>query len=494
MKLSPFLDLHPPGIDVEPVSQELLAAFADKLPTSLLELWRIHGLGHYGAQQICLIDPRTWQVTLDRWIVSPPDDAQRIPIAISAFGGIFYYRKLTETDEDVAFLDPHSSECHVLAWSLDDFFNNNLCGNGDFEEFDDLLQYGRIEAAVQQHGKLGNGMVYEVDANLLSMQMLVIRPTDALQMHRRLRDAVDENLDHSTAESLQPAAPLTIRQALPKAWCDVFSELILTETPKGKPSLLRALFNKSSEKNKIPTSSVVGLYLSSFVDDHRLLAMLENNTYHLLFFSSSTNPGYYDAPRYYTGAYAAETYADGETLISLDIERRDDSLGSDAWDASLTMLNSPDARYMLQYESVDDIAAGIQWNSYFGEPRKVFVQVTLDDHLPAYSEYGIKAPLLKYLPPSVRELIPNEPLQVTIISMDKYKKGKDTMVEVNLGTADGLIMNMPFCSPAGATKSLMGWVWALDEKRCKIGIDCEGDKPAIGDILVARSPSAGPLV
>jgi hypothetical protein len=63
-----------------------------------------------------------------------------------------------------------------------------------------------------------------------------------------------------------------------------------------------------------------------------------------------------------------------------------------------------------------------------------------------------------------------------------------------LGTDDGLIMNMPFCSPAGAPKDLKGWVWGLDAKNCKIGgIDNEGDSPAIGDILVARDPTAGSL-
>lgn len=102
MKLATFLETHPPSSDVSPPSEELLTAFAEALPANLLELWQAHGLGHYGAQQICLIDPRVWQATLDRWIVSPPDDTQRIPIAISAFGSIFYFRKLTITDEDVS--------------------------------------------------------------------------------------------------------------------------------------------------------------------------------------------------------------------------------------------------------------------------------------------------------------------------------------------------------------------------------------------------------
>ena len=493
MKLAAFLETHPPSADVSPPSEELLAEFAEILPANLLELWQTHGLGHYGAQQICLIDPRIWQATLDRWIVSPPDDAQRIPIAISAFDRIFYYRRLTKTDEDVSVLNPHSRNVEVLAWDLDDFFNDSL---GDTDELGDLLQPNWVNAEEKQHGKLGVNEVYEADASMLAMEMLVIKRTDALQMYKRLRDAVDEDSEAEEAaevEKTETPVQLTLSQALPADWRDFFAALDFTETLATKPSVFRKLFSKSQTQSKKPTESVIGLYLSSHVDRHRLLALLENNTYQLLFFSSDPNPSYQFSARFYTGTYAAETHPDGETLLSLDMELRDDSLGSDANDASLTVMNSNDMRYLLQYDSIDDIAAGIQWNSNFGEPRKVFIQVTLDDKLPEYSRYGIVAPPIKYLPPSVRALIPSEPLQVTIIDIAKRKKGKDWMVEVSLGTDDGLIMNMPFCSPAGAGKDLMGWVWELHEKHCKIGLDCQREAPVIGDVLVARDPTAGPL-
>lgn len=49
-------------------------------------------------------------------------DMTRLPIAISAFGLVFYYRLLSEDgDEDVSFIDPHNSDIGVTAWSLTDF-------------------------------------------------------------------------------------------------------------------------------------------------------------------------------------------------------------------------------------------------------------------------------------------------------------------------------------------------------------------------------------
>jgi hypothetical protein len=439
--------------------------------------------------QICLIDPRIWQATLDRWVVSSPDDVQRIPIAVTAFGGIFYHRKLTDTDEDVAILNPHLCSAEVLTWSLDNFFNEVLC---DPEQIDDLLQTSWCGLAQKQYGQLKSNEVYEADACMWAMELLVLKCVDALQMHKRLRDAIDATAENdtvdSTPEKLETAARLTVRDALPEAWRDFFEQLSLAN----KPSAWRALGSKVGLRTKGRNTSSVGLYLSSHVD-YRLLALAENDTYHLLFFSADPDPRYQFEPRYYTGLYSAETCEDGETLLSLNIEMRDESLGSDARDSILTVVNADGARYLLRHDSVEDIAAGIQWNSRFIDPVEVFVVINLADSLPEYSSDGIKAPLLKYLPPSVRALIPSEPLRVIVTGIDKRKKGQDRMIEVSLGTEDGLTKNMPFCSPEGAPKRLMGWVWELGDKRCKIGLSDDCDQPEIGDILVARDPAAGPL-
>lgn len=99
LALFPFIKAHPPR-KTQPVVPDLIAAYAPVLPVSLLELWRQKGLGHYGSMQRALIDPRQWQPVLDRWIVSPPDAVRPIAIALTPFGALVYYRKLTPTDEE----------------------------------------------------------------------------------------------------------------------------------------------------------------------------------------------------------------------------------------------------------------------------------------------------------------------------------------------------------------------------------------------------------
>lgn len=259
------------------------------------------------------------------------------------------------------------------------------------------------------------------------------------------------------------------------------------------PEEYRQVFEKIATKQAL-SHGLLGCYLSSHVDNNKLLALDDQQTFHLLFFSSDANPQYQFLPRYYTGACRVTHYDDGETLITLDIWMNDFSLGSDANDEVLTVVTTPTSCLLLSYASVEDIAAGIQWNSQLSDLTTVYLPVQLTDSIPEYAENGMPAPLLSLLPPSLQTRIPSQPLQVSIIEVDNGKSGGDVMVTVNLGTDHGLVMNMPFCTPAGASKYLKGWVWGLDKAHCQLGLDDESDKPEIGDILVSRHPNAGPLV
>jgi hypothetical protein len=466
MKLSPFITAHPPSSETVAASQELIEAFDGRLPASLLELWRRHGLGRYGAQQLCLIDPRIWQATLDRWIVSPPDTAQRMPIALTPFGSIIYYRRLTATDEDVAVINPHTRSTDVLAWSLETVFNETLCDAG---QLGDLIPQGWLKSAEDTHGRLADDECYEPDATLLAMEMLVIKCVEALDMHQRLRDAVDAPKQSREVK----AAPLPLSEALPPAW--------------------RSVFQPTNQIHDASASALTGLYLSSDVGRHRLLSLTAENTYHLLFFSSDPNPRYQFAPRYYSGTYALEVSSDGETTATLDIPLRDDALGSDANDEQLTVLDLAGTRVLLRTDSLDDIAAAIHWNSRIRDPQNWFVQTTLTDMLPNESQNHMPAPPLLALPPSLRALIPQEPHTATIMSIELPEDDDNVRAHINLGRDHGLLTDMPFCSPAGSQKSLMGWVSGLEADRCVIRLSHDSDAPDVGDMLVSRDPDAGPI-
>ena len=82
----------------------------------------------------------------------------RLPIAISAFGDIFYYRKLSEgADEDISFVDPHTSQGGDVVWSLEDFFNEWCCNE---ETISDFLNPPLLREAVSAKGNLENDEMF----------------------------------------------------------------------------------------------------------------------------------------------------------------------------------------------------------------------------------------------------------------------------------------------------------------------------------------------
>jgi hypothetical protein len=308
LALHRFVKTHPPTRQVSPVPDELVSAYEGMLPASFLELWRRKGLGFYGERQLALIDPRPWQAVLDRWIVSPPDAVRRIPIALTPFGTLLYYRRLTETDEDVAYVDPVSKKTGDLAWSLDDFFNQALC---EPEWPEAIFSLALMEAGRKACGPLAPGEVYEADPTLLSMQMLRIAKVNALDMHRRLRDAVDP----ATPKADKPT---TVLDALPAA-------------------------HRGSFEGIVDGPELAGLYLSSYIDWHRLLALQPDGQYRLLFWKIHHETFERIEASAYRGAYEVSRSADADETIELDIALRADSLGSDANDHRLVVMHSDGA-------------------------------------------------------------------------------------------------------------------------------------------------------
>ena len=470
MKLRPFIKANPPYAGNAPAPKGLVESFRGQVPDFLLELWRRYGLGFYGRRQLLLVDPRSWQATLDRWIISPPDSVTRVPIALTPFGSIVLYRRLTETDEDIAVLDPGTRSMEVLTWDLVEFFNAFMC---DPERADTLIPSKALDAARRELGALEPGEIYEADPVLLPAQLLRHRRIDALQLHKRLRDQVDAPQE-SDIETQS-----TIAAILPPEFHGAFAEAAAQDRPE---------------------RAAAGLYLSSHLDRHRLLALMAGGTYRLLFWTTDEDAAYPSRPRLYSGAYETTQAENGDSVIHLKMEEMEESSGSDYNDEKLLVVQSGDARYLLQITALKDIAVTIGWNGRLDDPDQFFVQVDLSDMVPPYAGDGWPAPPWSDLPAALQQLIHREPLQARITQVEPLDEDDDStmMVTVDLGTDDGLSMNMPFCSPAGAEKSLHGWVWRLDAKACGIGIDVTRDDrdeiievPEIGDILTSRKPSAG---
>src|SRR5262249_3734139 len=134
-----------------PPSGAFIAACRGILPESLLELWEHIGLGFYADGLIQLIDPRAYRGILLRWLNLGDDDRSRLPIALTAFGKLIYYRKIDAENEDVSCLNQHTSEARVFTWSLDEFFNDWM-PDRKFRESE--LDANLVGQAAKKHGPL----------------------------------------------------------------------------------------------------------------------------------------------------------------------------------------------------------------------------------------------------------------------------------------------------------------------------------------------------
>ncbi|MGY5779667.1 GAD-like domain-containing protein [Rhizobium sp. LEGMi135b] len=467
LALHRFIKAHPPSRQVSRANSELVAAYEGILPDSLLELWRRKGLGFYGDMQLALIDPQPWQAVLNRWIVSPPDDVRRIPIALTPFGVLLYYRKLTATDEDVVFIDPVSKRTSDLAWSLDEFFNRFLC---DRQSLESLISPALAQSARKECGALLTGEVYEIDQILFSMQMLRIAKVDAFEMHRRLRDAVDP--PRPTAEK-----PVTVADALPVEHRTAFDDIA-------------------------DGQGLAGLYLSSYIDWHRLLALRSDGQYRLLFWRIHHRTLERVEVRFYTGAYDISRNAEGDEIIALDIVLRADSVGSDGNDDRLVAMHSEGASLLLRAKRLGDIATAIGGWDEMGRSEYYFRRVTLGEAFVEEPSDGRAAPPFADLPRVLQALVHVEPLRTTIThvadpNLDEEDDGEGTvMCTLDLGEDDGLRFNMPLYSPPDTGRHLKGWIWEMAPHACKVGVKYRRGEngtiehgPAIGDILTTRVPS-----
>lgn len=157
MKLSQFIEVFKPSSNLTKGSKELIADYKDYLPQCILELWSEHGFGTYGNGLIQIINPDLYKENLWGWLMTD-EDLTRIPVAISAFGDIFYYRQLDdEGSEDIAYIDPHTSATGVLAWSAEEFFNEWCC---DEEVISDFFRKEEVKDVEQLKGSLTHDEIY----------------------------------------------------------------------------------------------------------------------------------------------------------------------------------------------------------------------------------------------------------------------------------------------------------------------------------------------
>ena len=144
-----FVKAYAPGKELGKPDETLLEFAKQMLPPEIVYLWTEYGFGDYGDGLIKVVDPRDYMDSLYSWLGS--QDFHKIPIMVSAFGDIFYYRKLENDENDVSLLDIHYRRIDVCTWSYEEFFEKYI-SNPEIKE--KVLRKSLFDQAVEKLGSL----------------------------------------------------------------------------------------------------------------------------------------------------------------------------------------------------------------------------------------------------------------------------------------------------------------------------------------------------
>lgn len=121
---SKFIRVFEPSDELVKPREDELKQFEDILPSELLHFWKEYGFGNYGNGIIKVINPLDYMENLYEWLGK--EDFSKLPILVTGFGDVFYYRKLSEEDEDICLLNIHYRNIIVCSYSLEEFFKSYI--------------------------------------------------------------------------------------------------------------------------------------------------------------------------------------------------------------------------------------------------------------------------------------------------------------------------------------------------------------------------------
>lgn len=136
-------------------SEELVNEYKEKIPSLLVDIWQTTGFGKYNDGLIEIVNPKEYEAVLWTWLGKQVPNY--VPFAITGFGELLYYRKLTETDEDVCMIDIQYRKIETLVWSMESFFEDFLI---DEEEKQTWLREELFVNAISEKGHLEKGEIF----------------------------------------------------------------------------------------------------------------------------------------------------------------------------------------------------------------------------------------------------------------------------------------------------------------------------------------------
>lgn len=153
--INKFINIYEPGQNLKKPDEKILEFGKQMLPPEIIYLWENYGFGDYGNGIIKVVDPRDYMNGLYTWLGE--QDFNKIPIMVSAFGDIFYYRKLDENENDISLLDIHYRKIDVCSYSYQEFFDKYIV---DKDIIENILRERLYNEAISTLGILKHNEIF----------------------------------------------------------------------------------------------------------------------------------------------------------------------------------------------------------------------------------------------------------------------------------------------------------------------------------------------
>ena len=150
-----FIKKFKPSKNLQKPDEETLSFYKKILPKEIIELWEEYGFGEYGDGLIKIVNPKDYMNSLYMWLGQI--DYSKIPIIVTAFGDIFYYRKLENDKNDVSMLNIHYREIIVCSYSYQEFFKKYII---DKKVIKNVLRDSLYKKAIKKLGKLNDKDIF----------------------------------------------------------------------------------------------------------------------------------------------------------------------------------------------------------------------------------------------------------------------------------------------------------------------------------------------
>lgn len=150
-----FLEMYKPGEDLIKPDEEVLEFGRKYLPEEIVNLWEEYGFGNYGDGLIKVVNPLEYLDSLHLWLGKK--DLTRVPILMTSFGDLFYYRDLGDGVSDVSYLSIHTGSIKVCGNSYTSFFESFIVNDSVRKGF---LNEGLFKQSVDNFGKLNYSEIF----------------------------------------------------------------------------------------------------------------------------------------------------------------------------------------------------------------------------------------------------------------------------------------------------------------------------------------------